>query len=493
MVNLTDTGEMLRTTLDSHFEWLAVFENGKTIPLRQDEIEIAAIADRLVIGSFDEAGFKRKRVISCSLDGGVLEIQVVAPSRHRQELIRLIPREPASALREHIDAARLHYANAVFDAVANNFPLKQVKTISLINENGRLAIADAVDALGRSIAILVDTTATMNHESLLADALKLFARSKERKKSPAEEFFIAGTKRQIRELRKLASLLKPSYTSDLRFFEVAGESGAVKAKAIGALSMNALWRDRTKKFPAERRICESGRAREIIAMAPDKIDVVFSRNGETLRFRGLPFARVRTTMGHERCWFGTGGDRKPLNEETQEIFYDLVDELHRRRDHEPPDRRHDLFRLGTEAWLESILRRDITKLDANLILAPIHNQFRAAGDRIDLLALRKDGRLVVIEIKATPDRNAVFQAVDYWRTIEIQRRRGNLRDARLFGDLEISEEPALIYLVAPALSFHHEFDLYARMISSDIELWRWELHENWRHAIKVIARKHYRD
>jgi hypothetical protein len=132
-------------------------------------------------------------------------------------------------------------------------------------------------------------------------------------------------------------------------------------------------------------------------------------------------------------------------------------------------------------------------LDANLILSPIYNQFRASNNRIDLLALRKDGRLVIIELKTSPDRDVVFQAADYWRKIELQRRKGKLAEANLFDGSEIADKPAIIYLAAPAWSFHRDFGFYARMLSKEIELWRFELHEDWRDKIKVIARKNYSD
>src|SRR6185436_8212700 len=151
--------------------------------------------------------------------------------------------------------------------------------------------------------------------------------------------------------------------------------------------------------------------------------------------------------------------------------------------------RHDFYRIAPEAWLESILRRDIRQLDANLILSPIYNQFRASNDKIDLLALRRDGRLVVIELKTQPDREMVFQAADYWRKIELQRRHGILEAANLFDGRQIIDKPALVYLAAPAWSFHRDFDYFARCLAPEIELWRFELHESWRSKIKVLAQR----
>ncbi len=233
---------------------------------------------------------------------------------------------------------------------------------------------------------------------------------------------------------------------------------------------------------------------EIIAMAPEEIDVIFSRQGETLRFRGLPFARVRKTLGTEKGWFGIDRRRRPVYGPDSRVELEtLVEELRFHRRFEPDNPRHELYRLAPEAWLESILRRNIRLLDANIILSPIYNQFRASNDRIDLLALRRDGRLVIIELKTSPDREMIFQAADYWRKIELQRRRGKLREADLFGGREIIDKPALIYLAAPAWSFHSEFAHFARMIDREIEIWRFELHENWRREVKVVARQNYSD
>ena len=230
-------------------------------------------------------------------------------------------------------------------------------------------------------------------------------------------------------------------------------------------------------------------AASIIALSPGNIDIVYSKQGETLRFNGLPFARVRTVLGRERAWFGIGPNRPLLSAENTDKLASLVTELELHRSASPPNRRHRLYRAAPEAWLESILRRNVKLLDDNLILAPIYNQFRSSNDKIDLLALRRDGRLVIIELKTKPDREMIFQAADYWRKIELQRRRGILAAADLFGGREIIDRPSLVYLAAPALSFHRDLELFAAAIDPEIEIWRFELHEKWRGAVKVVGRR----
>jgi hypothetical protein len=105
-----------------------------------------------------------------------------------------------------------------------------------------------------------------------------------------------------------------------------------------------------------------------------------------------------------------------------------------------------------------------------------------------LLALRRDGRLVIIELKVSPDREMIFQAADYWLKIELQRRKGNLQKAKIFGDLEITDAPTLIYLVAPTLSFHYDFEFLSKTVSPEIEIYRFDLNENWREDLKVLRR-----
>jgi hypothetical protein len=254
-----------------------------------------------------------------------------------------------------------------------------------------------------------------------------------------------------------------------------------------------LWREKPRKLSLPHVPFPSETAQRIIDLSPEKIDVIYSKQGETLRFLGLPFARVRSMLGTEKAWFGVEKEKRPLNEASWQELCGLIDGLEDYRCSDTANKRHDLYRAAPEAWLEAILRRNIKLLDANLILSPIYNQFRASNDKIDLLALRRDGRLVIIELKTTPDREAIFQAADYWRKIELQRRSGNLRTIRAFGDADILDKPALVYLVAPALSFHRDFEFFARMLVPEIELWRWELHEHWREQIKVVARRDYRD
>ncbi|HEX8557904.1 MAG TPA: hypothetical protein VF668_07390 [Pyrinomonadaceae bacterium] len=233
-------------------------------------------------------------------------------------------------------------------------------------------------------------------------------------------------------------------------------------------------------------------ADEIVALAPGEIDRVRARRGETLRYLGLPFARVRAVAGREHLWFGVEPRARALFDgRTAPDLFKLVASLKEHRRADAPDRRHALYRAAPEAWLEALLRRDVTRLDPGLRLAPLHAQFRVSpgagrGARpVDLLALRRDGRLAVIELKVSEDAALPLQGADYWRRVESRRRRGDLARARLFGDAEVSDEPPLVYLVSPLLRFHRSFHALARCVRREVEMYRFDLNEDWRAGVRV--------
>ena len=55
--------------------------------------------------------------------------------------------------------------------------------------------------------------------------------------------------------------------------------------------------------------------------------------------------------------------------------------------------------------------------------------------------------------------------------------------------MEIADKPAVVYLVAPTLSYHWDFKFLAETISDEIDTFRFDLAENWRENLKVLERK----
>ncbi|MBC7901675.1 MAG: hypothetical protein H7070_16665 [Saprospiraceae bacterium] len=475
--------------IDAHFEWLLIRENGRTFPLQKTEIEITDDEHKVLFGFLGDEGFETRRIEDFTAAGDKITLVLATNFGREKEEIRLVPRVSANELSLTVELARLQKANETSRAITETFPHLKLIRVSLNAENGRFAQIIVEAKSGAQTAILSDVSEIATPETLLTSAILWLRKLQMRTKKPISEIWIVGEKRQARNLQKLHGLLGEPIKGQIKILEISRK--APNIRELKSLGLSDLWRGTYKKLVLPQTVKTSVTAKRIIEAAPEEIDIVFSKQGETLRFLGLPFARVRRMLGIEKAWFGIERNRKTLAEESFGELVDLIENLQNYRRPKPSDKRHELYRLSPESWLESILRRNIKLLDANLILSPIYNQFRTSADKIDLLALRKDGRLVIIELKTSPDREMLFQAADYWRKIELQRRRGELKKAKAFGDLEILDKPALVYTVAPALSFHRDYELFAKMLSKEIEIWRFELHENWRENLKVIARKSY--
>ncbi len=138
---------------------------------------------------------------------------------------------------------------------------------------------------------------------------------------------------------------------------------------------------------------------------------------------GLEFARVRHGVAErsfareDEITFGAGAHETPLNTETEAMCRELCARLFQSRH---PDGAHadPLFRLQPEHWFESCLRAEMAELLPGLRSDVVYSQVPALsrGDRgmLDLLTLDRQGRLVVIELKADEDLQLPMQALDYW-------------------------------------------------------------------------------
>lgn len=304
-------------------------------------------------------------------------------------------------------------------------------------------------------------------ENLLTYSLLWFYELEKLKTKSAEKIWIISPNSP--QIAKLCTVLKDEWQRKIRVFD---------------MQLNEVFQEfsETKKIKLTKLPKVLPTAQNIISLAPKEIQA----QGSNLNFNGLPFVKI----GKDKTWFGIENQRQILTQSNWKELTQLVENLQLYRRHDSPNKSHAFYKLLPEAWLESILRNDISVLDANLILSPLHNQFRASSEQIDLLALRKDGRLVIIELKVSPNREHLFQAVDYWQEIENQRIAGNLKG--LFGNLKIADEPGLVYLVAPHSCFHKEFDFLAKTVSKELEIYRFDINENWREKIKVIERRKIR-
>lgn len=262
--------------------------------------------------------------------------------------------------------------------------------------------------------------------------------------------------------------------------------------------------------------CKGGIDR-ILALVPqaarDRVDVrARSATEVCMLLHGLEFASVRHgasahSFEHEdEVTFGAGSGETLLVPDNEGLCRDLLGRLFQSRHADGP-LTDPLFRMAPERWLESRLRSALPEMLPELRGDLIYNQVPAlsTGDRglLDLLALDRHARLVVIEIKANEDLHLPLQALDYWMRVRALNsdRKPSAATAEpasaftrsgYFPGIEISPLPPRLLLAAPALRIHPANEPVLRYLSPEIE---WELlglTEHWRRDLKIVFRKRSR-
>lgn len=217
---------------------------------------------------------------------------------------------------------------------------------------------------------------------------------------------------------------------------------------------------------------------------------------------GLEFARVRhgfvpnSFTRHDEITFGAGPNETALTTETENLFADLLARLLENR-HSGGSMRDPLYRLQPERWLESVLRNDLIEIEPGIDPNYVYSQVPAfaAGDRgmLDLLTVDREGRLLVLELKADEDLHLPLQGLDYWlrvRKLQIDNPGRNIfRQHGYFPGTELSGRPPRLDLVVPALRVHPANETVLRYFSPEVEWTLIALDEHWRERRKIVFRK----
>jgi hypothetical protein len=211
----------------------------------------------------------------------------------------------------------------------------------------------------------------------------------------------------------------------------------------------------------------------------------------SLRIAGLEVARIEGQLA-PRIYFGLEGNVRPLDESRQDEFRNFLLEVRRIRCAGSPDPQHEFYRLQPERWLESLLFRDITRLDPALSPAHVYPQVPAFSgtDRgvIDLLTTTRRGRLAVVELKVHEEINLPLQGLDYWLRVHWLQQRNQFQEFGYFQGRELSEAAPLLYLVSPAFRFHSTNEKLLGYFDPKIEVILIGINDAWRKEIKVLFR-----
>lgn len=253
--------------------------------------------------------------------------------------------------------------------------------------------------------------------------------------------------------------------------------------------------------------CDEEAARERFGASIDRIRTicpeveiaVLSPSDVGFRLRGLEFARARMSakgfLNRQQIVYGTGAAENILADQNEAEFASFLRQLAQvRRPGGPRD--HVCWRMHPERWLESLTIQDVSSLDDRLAPAPVYSQVPAfsAADRamIDVLAVTRDGRLAVVELKADEDIHLPLQGLDYWARVEWHHARGEFSRFGYFPSTELAPGSPLLILVAPAFHIHPATDSLLRFLAPEIEWTLAAIDEHWRDQVRVVFRKRVR-
>jgi hypothetical protein len=248
---------------------------------------------------------------------------------------------------------------------------------------------------------------------------------------------------------------------------------------------------------------------QVMALVPQRaqelvVQRAHSASEVALVLHGLEFARVRHGLApgsftrQDRISFGAGPHETELTPGTEPMLAALTARLFDSR-HASGSMQDPLYRMQPERWLESRVRGALAELDPALRPEAVYQQVPAfaAGDRgmLDLLAVRRDGRLAVIELKADEDLHMPLQGLDYWIRVQ-QALRTRSTDGTneftrygYFPGLALAEAPPLLCFIAPALRVHPATETILNALAPEIEWSILAVGEGWRRSLDVIWRK----
>jgi hypothetical protein len=223
-------------------------------------------------------------------------------------------------------------------------------------------------------------------------------------------------------------------------------------------------------------------------LAPVALETQQRRGWIYLSIRGLTFARV--ALQKAVVEFGLNPPRKKLTQTNYSEFTELIGCINSTRQPGAENRGDPIFQAQAERWLESVIRQKVSLIDPDLDPRFLYSQVPAyRGEQrtfIDLLAVTRRGRLVIMELKVSEDAELPFQGLDYWLRVDWHRRRGDFERRGYFKGLGLSDEAPLIYLVAPLFRFHATTKLLAGKIAASVPVYRIGINEGWRKSLRVL-------
>lgn len=506
--------EIERATIDCA-EMSLFINDVQTATLARGNFEFGVEWGKLIFAWWDEGVSQSWRVTAYDIDRGELRLRATRGMGRETTLLTL--RDPAKwrEIRERenlpLGERRRRYAETLSRLITKRFKGGRVERVTTgsfrprsgVGRYARLVLkseGETVLAIGVGEAESQDGV-----DGVVAAGLVGLAAFNEKRdgKDQAKRLWLCLPKGRSQTAMERVTLLDVSrlgaqiecFEVDERSEEMAGVCAVTQDELLNSHPREVIWHGAST-------LDEKWRER-IVNLAPDLIETRLDTKSGRERFeiKGLEFAYLgagsRVKFGV--VWGRAFGEANlvALTESNFGALEALVREIVRYRSADCLDRRHPFYSLRAEAWLESLLRRDIRRLDASFDERFVYSQIPAwrADERsvIDLLTVNHEGLLAVIEIKAAEDPQLPLQGTDYWLRVEQARLRNEFKKRGLFEGVAIADRSPLLYLVAPRLRFHRTFETVAQCVSPRIEAYRIGVNANWREGLKVHTRDRIND
>lgn len=487
-------------------EWQLLAAGALIATINGDNFELSVEWGKLIFAWWDNERSQSWRVTAYEIDEAELQLQVTRGLKNEIATMTLRNpskwREKAELENLESDERRQLYAKTLTELFARNFDGVRVQRVtsgadrshSVPGKYARLILKLRGET---ALAIGADKTESQTDiDGVVAAGLIWLAGFNQQRdqKQKAKRLLIcvpAGSSQTVVE--RLTLLDSSHLGARIECLEVKERDGDLNSVQLATQDELLNTHPRELDWP-EIATTENHWRERILRLAPGQIELRQLARKETYSINGLEFARA--SFGDKlRIRFGVAGldsdqpTSETLNESNFDRLAELVDQIAENRSAKSANRRHPLHRLREEAWLESLLRKDIRVLGEDLDERFVYSQIPAwRGDErsvIDLLTVNHKARLVVIEVKASEDSQLPLQGLDYWLRVEQARLRGEFRRRNLFGGIELADQSPLLYLVAPRLRFHRTFAIVARCLSSQIEAYQVGVNTNWREGVRV--------
>ena len=232
---------------------------------------------------------------------------------------------------------------------------------------------------------------------------------------------------------------------------------------------------------------------DVLGGEVEGIDIIPDPAGtfSSLRIAGLEVARIEGQLA-PRIYFGLEGSIRRLDDSCRDEFRSFLEEGKRIRRADSPEPQHDYYRLQSERWLESLLFKDITRIDPALSPLHVYPQVPAFSGSmrgvIDILTATHGGRLAVVELKLHEEINLPLQGLDYWLRVNWLQQRNQFQESGYFRGVELSPSPPLLYLVSPAFRFHSSTEKLLSYFAPQIETILVGINDPWRREVKALFR-----